>query len=176
MLAAAAAGDRVTTSRCNGAAGAFLSVLQQAFTHALRRQALAGPIIADSDALLDYLHLRLAHGRVEQLLVLFLDAANRLLAEESIGAGSASGVVVDPRQVLQRALELGASGMILVHNHPSGSTRPSAADIHTTRRVVEAARALDISVHDHVIVGATGWTSFRAMGLIGEGGVTGDAL
>lgn len=135
---------------------------------------MAGPVIADSDALLDYLHLHLAHGRTEQLLALFLDAANRLQREEPIGVGSASGVVVDPRQVLQRALELGASGMILVHNHPSGDTRPSAADIDTTRRIAAAARALDIRVHDHLIVAPSGWTSFRALGLIGDAVAAGE--
>ena len=124
-------------------------------------------MLSDSGALADYLHVRIAHARTEYFLVLFLDIRNRLLGEETIGSDSAAGVLVQPRQILSRALDIGASGLILVHNHPSGRAEPSEADISTTRRLAAAARALDIEVHDHVVVAATGWTSLRALGLIG---------
>ena len=163
-MALGAAGSGRWPADFDPAVGDYLGCVHAAMVQALRRQALSGPIISDSDALADYLHLRLAHLRAEQCVILYLDARNRLIAEESLGPGTASGITIHARQILTRALELGASGLILVHNHPSGETRPSRADIETTAHLARAAGALDISLHDHIVIGATGWTSLKTLG------------
>jgi DNA repair protein RadC len=98
--------------------------------------------------------------------VLFLDKKNRLLADELMGQGTIDHAPVYPREVVRRALELSASAVILVHNHPSGDPTPSQADIDMTRQVIDAARALRITVHDHLVVGRDGVASFKALGLI----------
>jgi DNA repair protein RadC len=102
----------------------------------------------------------------EQFRVLFLDRKNKLIRDEKMGEGTVDQAPVYPREVVRRALELQASALILVHNHPSGDPAPSAADVEMTRLIVEAARALEICVHDHLIVGRNGHTSLRQMGLM----------
>lgn len=113
-----------------------------------------------------YLGLKLARRGREQFRVLFLNRKNRLLADELMGEGTVDHAPVYPREVMRRALELDASALILVHNHPAGDPSPSVADIEMTKQLVEASRALKITVHDHVIVGAGQFTSFRQQGLI----------
>lgn len=102
----------------------------------------------------------------EQFRVLFLDRKNKLIHDETMNKGTVDHAPVYPREVVRRALELHASALILVHNHPSGDPAPSAADVEMTRLIVEAARALEICVHDHLIVGRNGHTSLRQMGLM----------
>ena len=155
-----------------GAVVRYLGAVRQAMVHALRTEALAGPRLADSQSLINYLFLDMAHLPTERLRVLFLNSANRLLYDETVAEGSVNETPIYPREIMRRALEIGATALILVHNHPSGDPRPSAGDIDATKRVIEAARALDIGVHDHVIVARSGWTSFRALGLL-QGGVSG---
>lgn len=138
--------------------------------HALRTEALAGPTLADSGALIDYLSLDMAHLPTERLRVLFLNSVNRLLDDQTFAEGSVNETAVYPREIMRRALELGATALILAHNHPSGDPRPSRGDIETTRRIADAARALDICLHDHVIVARSGWSSFRALGLLQPAG------
>ncbi|HVE01650.1 MAG TPA: DNA repair protein RadC [Sphingomicrobium sp.] len=124
------------------------------------------PILSSWDALGDYLQAAMAHSRIEQVRVLFLNAKNMLIANEAMWEGSVDEASVHVREVIARAIALGATALIIVHNHPSGDPAPSQQDIRLTRDLVEAGRHMKITVHDHVIVGAQGRSSMRAMGLI----------
>lgn len=144
----------------------FLRWLGDGFATALRFEISRAPVSGTSKALVDYLHITMGCDSSEQFRVIFLDSARRLIRDEQLGIGSVTATSVSPREVMRRALELGASALILVHNHPSGDTRPSAADIELTAAIVRAGRCLDIAVTDHVIVARTGWASLRDLGLI----------
>jgi DNA repair protein RadC len=124
------------------------------------------PVLSSWDALGDYLHAAMAHRRVEEVRILFLNAKNILIANEALWQGSVDEASVHVREVLARAIALGATAIIIVHNHPSGDPTPSQQDIRMTRDLVEAGRHMKVTVHDHVIVGAQGRSSMRAMGLI----------
>ena len=124
------------------------------------------PVLSSWDALCDYLHAAMAHSRVEEVRILFLNAKNKLLANEALWQGSVDEASVHVREVIARAIALGATAIIIVHNHPSGDPTPSTQDIRLTRDLVEAGRHMKVTVHDHVIVGAQGRTSMRSMGLI----------
>lgn len=124
------------------------------------------PILSSWEALCDYLHAAMAHSRTEQVRVLFLNAKNMLIANEAMWDGSVDEASVHVREVIARAIALGATAIIIVHNHPSGDPSPSQQDIRLTRDLVEAGRHMKVTVHDHVIVGASGRSSLRAMGLI----------
>ncbi|HZK99835.1 MAG TPA: DNA repair protein RadC [Caulobacteraceae bacterium] len=123
-------------------------------------------VISSWSALLAYARVTMAHEAREQFRVLFLDKKNQLIADEVMNRGTVDHAPVYPREVMRRALEVSASAVILVHNHPSGDPSPSAADIDMTRQVVEAGRPLKIAVHDHLVVGREGVASFKALGLI----------
>lgn len=123
-------------------------------------------VISSWTALLAYVRVALAHEPREQFRVLFLDKKNQLIADERLGSGTVDHAPVYPREVLRRALELSASSLILVHNHPSGDPQPSAADVDMTRQIIDAGRTLRISVHDHLVVGREGVASFKALGLL----------
>ena len=110
--------------------------------------------------------MTLGHEAVEQFRVLFLDRKNRLIADETQQSGTVDHAPVYPREVVKRALELGATALILVHNHPSGDPTPSQADIAMTREIKQAAEKLGIVVHDHLVIAAGGHASFRSLGLI----------
>ena len=118
------------------------------------------------DAVLDYCHTTMAHRDTEQFRVLFLDRKNVLIADEAQGNGTVDHVPVYPREVVKRALELNASAIILVHNHPSGDPTPSDSDIQMTNQVNDAATALGITLHDHLIVGKSTELSFRGTGYL----------
>jgi DNA repair protein RadC len=124
------------------------------------------PILSSWDALCDYLHATMAHRRTEEVRILFLNAKNMLLANEALWQGSVDEASVHVREVIARAISLGATAIIIVHNHPSGDATPSSQDVRLTRDLVDAGRHMKVTVHDHVIVGAKGRTSMRAMGLI----------
>jgi DNA repair protein RadC len=124
------------------------------------------PVLSSWCALEDYLTAAVAHRRTEEVRILFLNAKNMLLANEALWQGSVDEASVHVREVIARAIALGATAIIIVHNHPSGDPTPSSQDIRLTRDLVEAGRHMKIIVHDHVIVGAQGRTSMRAMGLI----------
>lgn len=113
-----------------------------------------------------YVRTMMAHRPREQFRVLFLDNRNRLMSDEMTAEGTVDHAPVYPREVVRRALELSASSLVLVHNHPSGDPTPSRADIEMTTKVVEAARCLGLQVHDHLVVGRDGTASFRALGLM----------
>ena len=124
------------------------------------------PILSNWQALIDYLHADMAHEPIERVRVLHLDCKNVLIRDEIITEGSIDQAAIYIREIIRRAIDLHASGLILVHNHPSGDPAPSKADIQLTREVVEAGRPLGIAVHDHLIVGTRGQTSLRSQGLI----------
>ena len=124
------------------------------------------PILSNWQALIDYLHADMAHEPIERVRVLHLDGKNRLLRDELVTEGSIDQATIYVREIIRREIDLHASGLILVHNHPSGDPAPSKADIQLTREVAEAARPLGIAVHDHLIIGTRGQTSLRSQGLI----------
>ena len=124
------------------------------------------PVLSTWAALGDYLHAAMAHSTVEEVRVLFLNAKNMLLANEAMWRGSVDQASVHIREVMKRAIALGATALIIVHNHPSGDPTPSQQDIRLTRELVEAGRHLKIAVHDHVVIGARGRTSMRSLGLM----------
>ncbi|WP_417588031.1 RadC family protein [Pararhodobacter oceanensis] len=131
-----------------------------------RSRVLNRRVISSWDALLEYCHTVMSHRDVEHVRVLFLDRKNCLLTDEELGRGTVDHVPVYPREILRRALELGASALILVHNHPSGDPTPSQADIAMTERIRQGAEALSLVLHDHLIIGASTEYSFRANGLL----------
>lgn len=124
------------------------------------------PLLSSWSQLLDYCRVAMAHQPVEEVRVLYLDRKNRLIADERQGRGTVDHTPLYPREVVKRGLELGASALIVVHNHPSGDPTPSQADIAMTRQLAEAAAALGLVLHDHLIVARGGHTSFRAAGLL----------
>jgi DNA repair protein RadC len=130
----------------------------------LRDPVAKRPVISSWSALLAYARVAMAGAQREQFRCFFLDKRNSLIADEVMNEGSIDHAPVYPREVVRRALELGASAIILAHNHPSGDPTPSGADIEITRRVVEACKALGIAVHDHIVVGVDGVASFKALG------------
>jgi DNA repair protein RadC len=148
------------------AGAAALKLVQGAALRLAKAEVLHQPVLNDWDRLMTYLNTVLARERVEQFRVLFLDNRNRLLADEAQGRGTVNHTPVYPREVVKRALELHATALILVHNHPSGDPTPSREDIDMTREIVSAAAALSIVLHDHVIVGNGRWLSFRKGGLL----------
>lgn len=147
-------------------AALHLGLIREAMLHALRAEAISRPLLTDSQALIDYLTLDMGRLATERLRVLFLNARNHLLFDETLAEGSVNETAVHPREIVRRALEVGATAIILVHNHPSGDPTPSASDVEATRRIAMAAGALDICIHDHVIIAGSAWTSFRALGLL----------
>ena len=143
-----------------------LKLVHEAAQRLARDKVERRPVISSWSALLAYVRVALAHEPREQVRVLFLDRKNQLIADETMNRGTVDHAPVYPREVVRRALELAASAVILVHNHPSGDPAPSSADVEMTRQVVEAARALGLSVHDHLVVGRDGVASLKALGLM----------
>ncbi len=123
-------------------------------------------VIASWSALISYVRQEMQHEKREQFRVLFLDRKNQLIADEIMNHGTVDHAPVYPREIARRALELAASSVILVHNHPSGDVKPSKADIDITREIIDALTPLEITVHDHLIAGTGGVTSFKSSGLI----------
>ncbi len=124
------------------------------------------PVLSSWSALIDYCRTAMAYAEREQFRLLYLDKKNALIADEVQGEGTVDHTPVYPREVVKRALELSATALILVHNHPSGDPTPSEADIVMTRQIVDIARPLGIAVHDHIIVGRQGHASLKALRLI----------
>jgi DNA repair protein RadC len=122
-------------------------------------------VLSSWEKLVDYLRIGMAHHDTERFRVLFLDVKNRLITDEEQQRGTVNHTPVYPREVVRRALELGASAIILVHNHPSGDPEPSSADIEMTRQIADAGAKLGVTLHDHLIVAKGGTTSLRARGL-----------
>ncbi|TWT13653.1 JAB domain-containing protein [Reyranella sp. CPCC 100927] len=131
-----------------------------------RREVIDKPVIGSWQKLIDYCHAALQYEKTEQFRILFLDRKNVLIADEVQQRGTVDHTPVYPREVVKRALELNASALILVHNHPSGDPTPSRADIDMTKEVKVAAKALGIEVHDHLVIGRKNHASFRSLGLL----------
>ncbi|TFL18136.1 JAB domain-containing protein [Jannaschia formosa] len=141
--------------------------IMEAVGHRMARaRVIQRPILSSWDALLDYLQTALAHQGVEQFRTLYLDRKNVLIADEMLAEGTVDHVPVYPREVVKRALELNASALILVHNHPSGDPTPSEADISMTYAIRDAAQVLGLVLHDHLIVGKARELSFRSEGIL----------
>lgn len=148
------------------ASAAALRIVTVAATRMARQKVREAPVIGSWQALIDYLTIDMAHLTVERVRVLYLNARNMLILDDLVGEGSIDEAAIHPREVIRRALDLGATALILVHNHPSGSPQPSRADIDITNRIAEAGRLLGVSVHDHLVIGREGHVSLKAKGLI----------
>ncbi len=145
---------------------AALKIAQASALRLLKEEIRDRPVLGSWQALLDYLRADMAHQGIERVRVLFLDAKNRLIRDEPMWEGSVDESAVYIREVMRRALDLHATAIIVVHNHPSGDPAPSQQDIRLTRDLAEAGRHLNVILHDHVIIGTAGHSSLRAMGLI----------
>lgn len=143
-----------------------LKTVRVASARLLKSQIEDRPVIQSWTALMDYLRLSMGKNRVEQFRVLFLNNRHSLIADEVMQEGTVNHTPVYPREIVKRALEHSASALILLHNHPSGDATPSKADIDMTKKIVEAAQTVSITVHDHVIVTEQGHYSFKSFGLI----------
>lgn len=143
-----------------------LKIVEAAAHRFARSKVMQRHVISSWQALLDYCHTVMAHRDTEQFRVLFLDTKNVLIADEEQAKGTVDHVPVYPREVVKRALELNAGSILLVHNHPSGDPTPSQSDIDMTTQIANAANALNITVHDHLIIGKSTELSFRAEGLL----------
>lgn len=141
--------------------------LVEAICHRVARaRIIKRPVLSDWQALLDYCHTAMGHRPTEQFRILYLDTKNVLVADEEQARGTVDHVPVYPREVVKRALELNAKALILVHNQPSGDATPSRADIEMTHRVARACEALDLVLHDHLVIGKEQEVSFRAAGYL----------
>ena len=145
---------------------ASLLAVREAAVRLTREEVAERPVLSTSKQLLAYVRASMGYAETEALRVLFLNQRNRLIADEVMHNGTIDHTPMYPREVAKRALEVGASALLLVHNHPSGDPQPSPTDIATTRLIVEAGRALGFTVHDHVIIARGSHASFRAMRLL----------
>jgi DNA repair protein RadC len=143
-----------------------LKIIEASAQRLMRAKVINRPVLSSWDALVDYCHTAMSHRETEQFRILFLDRKNVLIADEEQAKGTVDHVPVYPREVVKRALELNASALILVHNHPSGDPTPSDADITMTAQVQDAAQVLGITLHDHLIIGKSRELSFRAQGYL----------
>ncbi|CAA7627802.1 conserved hypothetical protein [Candidatus Terasakiella magnetica] len=153
-------------AKVSAAAAATLKVVRQAAIRLARAPIIKSSVISSWDALLDYCRTAMTTLPTEQFRLLFLDRKNVLIADEVQQTGTVDHTPLYPREVVKRALELHASAIIMVHNHPSGDPKPSRADIDMTRTVRDALAAVGIGLHDHVVVGRKGHASFKAMGIL----------
>lgn len=145
---------------------ATLKTVQAATRRLAREEARNAPVLAGWQAVLDYCRVAMAHEAVEQVRLLFLDRKNHLLGDDVVQRGTIDQTPLYPREVVKRALDVGASALILVHNHPTGDPTPSKADIDMTRALARASEGVGISLHDHLIIGRYGHSSFKALGLL----------
>jgi DNA repair protein RadC len=143
-----------------------IKIVEAAAHRLAQSRVLRKQVLSSWDALLDYCHASMAHRDTEQFRILFLDRKNVLIADEAQARGTVDHVPVYPREVVKRALELNASAIILVHNHPSGDPTPSQADIDMTAQIQMATDALGITLHDHLVIGKSRELSFRSEGLL----------
>ena len=148
------------------AAVGALKIVHAAAVRLARAEVRERQVLDNWERLIEYLHSKLARENTEKFLVLFLDSRNRLIADEEQSRGTVNHTPVYPREVAKRALELAATAVILVHNHPSGDPTPSREDVAMTREVGQALAALSIALHDHVIIGNGRWSSLRGEGLL----------
>jgi DNA repair protein RadC len=168
-LAAVLGADREALKAVPGmgdASVATVLAVRAAAARLLRAEVKEREIISSWQALVDYCAAQAGFAEIEEFRLLFLDRKNALIADERQQRGTVDHTPVYPREVVKRALELGASALIMVHNHPSGDTTPSKADIDMTRAVAKALTAVGIALHDHLVIGRGRHSSFRSLGLI----------
>jgi len=161
--------DAETIARVGGiseGAAAAIKIAQDSALRLLEQEVRARPVLGSWQAVLDYLQADMAHLPIERVRVLFLNNKNVLIGNETMWEGSVDESAVYIREIIRRALDLHATAIIVVHNHPSGDPSPSQQDIRLTRDLAEAGRHLNVTLHDHVIIGANGHSSLKAMGLI----------
>lgn len=161
--------DAEALARVKGMGETSVAALKAAHAAALRllrADVAERPVLANWQALLDYLRADMAHHGTERFRVLHLNSKNMLIRDELMSEGTIDEAAVYIREVVRRAIDLGSAALILVHNHPSGDPSPSRADIEITRRIADAAKGLGIAVHDHIIIGREGHASLRGQGLI----------
>ncbi len=147
-------------------AATYIKISHAAALRMLKEDHYKRPILPNWQSLMDYLRVAMGHLKVEQFRVLFLNSKNELISDEIQQEGTINATPVYPREVIRRALDLGATALILVHNHPSGDTKPSQADIEITQQLIIAGDPLSIRVHDHIIVGKSQTGSLKSMGYI----------
>jgi len=164
--AALEAFPRIGKARISATVAAYLKVAEHAALRMARLSIIDKPVISSWDALLDYCNAAMARLPTEQFRLLFLDRKNVLIADELQQKGTVDHTPLYPREVVKRSLDLNASAIIMVHNHPSGDPTPSKADIEMTRAVRDALKAVQITLHDHLIIGRKGHTSFKSVGLL----------
>jgi DNA repair protein RadC len=145
---------------------AAIKIVQAAALRMLSEPVREQPILASWQSLLDYLRADMAHITIERIRVLYLNTKNMLIRDEITSEGSIDEAAIYTREVIKRAIDLGAVGIILVHNHPSGDSGPSRQDITMTREIAEVGKRLGIDVHDHIIIGRDGFFSMRSKGLL----------
>jgi len=134
--------------------------------HCLRLPLADRPVVSTSGQLLDYLKADMTNLITERFRVLFLTSQNELMADDLVWEGTVGEAPAYPREIVKRSLEVGATGVILVHNHPSGNHQPSKGDVDATRRIAEACSIMGICLHDHIVISRAGWSSFRRLGLL----------
>ncbi|MEY8881490.1 DNA repair protein RadC [Donghicola sp. XS_ASV15] len=143
-----------------------LKIVEAAAHRLARSKVIQRPLLSSWQALIDYCHTAMAHRETEQFRVLYLDRKNVLIADEEQAKGTVDHVPVYPREVMKRALQLNASALILVHNHPSGDPSPSESDLRVTEQIDRAAQVLGLTLHDHIIIGKSCELSFRSEGYL----------
>ena len=158
--------ELATVTGIGDAAIATMKIVPEAARRLAREEILDRPVLGSWTQVLDYCRIVMGREKIEQFRLLFLDTKNRLIADEMQQRGTLNHTPVYPREVVKRALELDASALIMVHNHPSGDPTPSRADIEITRQVQTAAAELGITVHDHIVIGRAGHNSFKTLGLL----------
>jgi DNA repair protein RadC len=158
--------EALAAAGLNLAGIAAVKAAREAALRLMRAELQQRPVVNSWDTLIDYCSAQVAHGKIEEFHILFLDRKNVLIKDERQQRGTIDHTPVYPREVVKRALELGASALILVHNHPSGDPTPSKADIAVTKDIKKAAAPLGVILHDHVIIGRNRHTSLRELGEI----------
>ena len=143
-----------------------LKIVQAAAHRMMKQDVMKQPVLSSWARLVDYCAATMAHEKREHFRILFLNKKNELIADEIQGSGTVDHTPAYPREIMRRALELGATALILVHNHPSGDPKPSNADVEMTKAVIAAAATFNIVVHDHLIVSKNGTSSFKTLGLM----------
>jgi DNA repair protein RadC len=152
--------------KIDGSLGMLLMLVVDTHKAILDSKLRAKPVLASSQAVIEYLTATMAHLLFEQVRVLFLGLTNKLIADKIVSTGTIDEAPIYPREIVKHALDLGATGLIIAHNHPSGDPRPSTDDIRITKRLTSVCREINIEVHDHIIIASDGWTSMRANGFI----------
>ena len=158
--------EALRDAKLSDATIASLLAVREAASRMLKGEMRDKPVLSSWQALLDYCRARMGFGPTEEFRLLFLDRKNVLMADERHQTGTVDQTPVYPREVVKRALELSASAVIMVHNHPSGDTTPSRSDIEMTRSVREALKTVNVALHDHLVVGRGRHSSFKSLGLL----------